>query len=331
MQAYGSAGFSGAYGAAYGAAYGNSNMGFADFGKRGTRRMNIVSMALALLVPWVVFCLNFAMLSFDMHYLNPDLCRTLTIIQVVVMGLLVLLALGLSVRSRFLVRVADGTNQDPSWLLFIAVSALFAVAAAMYCGNRNFKVNTQVYFDIQALNTYQGVDVAQMRGQELMDAGRINFVEGTHIDLSRSMAFKNQETYCVAPITISGASVVGSPPLASYDFWAVGKGCCGAPASGQVDFKCGAYDNPAAKGGFRALSNQDRAFYRLAVQQAQSTYAIRAVHPLFFHWVADPEAEAVSYLSGAHQVLLGGMFVFFGFQMLLVYMASNAFKMCLGS
>jgi len=295
------------------------------------KRMNIVAMALSLLVPWVVFCLDFAMLSFHMHYADPSLCQTLTIIQAVIMCILVLLAFGFSVRSRYLVSGADGSNADPSWLLFVAVSSLFAIAAAMYCGNRNFKLNSQVYFDINALNTYQGVDVARMRGQELMDAGRVTFVEGTQVDLGRSMAFKNQETYCVAPITIGGGGAAGAPPLASYDFWAVGKDCCGAPASGPVDFRCGAFDNPRARGGFRALNDQDRAFYRLAVQQAQSTYAIRAVHPLFFHWVADPEAESQSYLSSAHQVLLGGMFVFFGFQMALVYMASSVFKMFFGS
>ena len=46
--------------------------------------------------------------------------------------------------------------------------------------------------------------------------------------------------------------------------------------------------------------------------------AVRASHPLFFHWVADPEAESAGYLNGAHQAMLGGIFIFFGFQLALV-------------
>ena len=38
------------------------------------------------------------------------------------------------------------------------------------------------------------------------------------------------------------------------------------------------------KGGVRVTDDVDRDFYRLAVQQAQSAHAIKAVHPLFFEW-----------------------------------------------
>lgn len=108
-----------------------------------------------------------------------------------------------------------------------------------------------------------------------MDAGRVQFVSGTELDLKLANGFKNTDVFCVAPITLNGAS------LASYDFWAVGKNCC---SDQMADFRCGASAGLGPKGGVRVTDDVDRDFYRLAVQQAQSAHAIKAVHPLFFEW-----------------------------------------------
>jgi len=332
MQGYGSTGAYGAYGSGgFGHQLASDAMG--GFGAKRLggmgRRMNLVSMAFSHFIPWIVFCLDMGMLSFHMHYHTPDLCKTLLIIQGVVFGLFVLLAFAIAVYQRFY--GAAGSRQDPSWLCFIAVTSLSAMACATVVGNRNFRVNTQPYFDIIALNQYQGVDVARMRGQELMDAGRVNFVEGTHVDTSRAMAFVNFNTYCAAPIVITSGSVEGTPALAAYDFWAVGKDCCQTLPGGGVDFRCGTFESREARGGIRLLANEDRAFYRLAVQQAESTYALRAVHPLFFHWVEKPDEITESYMTEAHKTMLASIFAFFGFQLVLVYAASTCFMQCFGS
>jgi len=195
-----------------------------------------------------------------------------------------------------------------------------ALLLGVALGDRNFWTHMQPYYDLTNLNSYQGVDPARMRGQELMDAGRVLFVPGTRLDLSRSMGFKNQDTYCVAPIT--GGAVQGNPPLASYDFFAVGKNCCSGNAA---DFKCGLYNHPSAHGGVRLVRDEERAFYRLAVQQAQSAFAIKAVHPLFFHWVVDPMDEVASFRQQAYQFYLTAMFSHFGFQLVLVVIAVLSF------
>jgi len=116
--------------------------------------------------------------------------------------------------------------------------------------------------------------------------------------------------------------------LASYDFWAVGKDCCDLQSDqgGFAEFKCGQYDNPHARGGIRVVRDEDRAFFRLAVQQAQSAYQIKAIHPLFFHWVADPVAETFSLQQEAFKVYMLGMFTHFLFQVALVYVAANVFS-----
>lgn len=305
-----------------GAPYGTTQLSWKP---RQRRRMNVLAICLNVFVPWLIFCGIFAMLSFDMHYRKPATCRSLVIVTIVLLVLLGAMDVMYMLWKR---RRGDGGYASTSWVLFLVVCSLFGTAVAVSIGSRNYWENSGLYYDVVAMNTYTQVDPSRMRGQEIMDAGLVTFANGTHLDLTKSMGFKNSHTYCVAPIT--GGAVVGNPPLAHYDFWAVGKGCCSGSASGG-DFTCGAYDNPGARAGVRLVSDDDRDFYRLAVQQAQSAYQIKATHPLFFHWVADAKAAAEDYQRRAFKAFVAGMFAFFAFQLTLVYVAVSCFSKLLGS
>lgn len=285
----------------------------------GRKRMNVWAICINVFVPWIAFCLVFAMMSFEMHYKTPDACQTILMITVIVLALALLLDFFWIWLKR---RAGEASLAGGSWIIFLVVSCLAAVFSGVIAGNYNFWTSAELFYDITALNSYNAVDPTRMRGQELMDAGRALFVPGTHLDLTRSMGFKNMDTYCVAPIT--GGTVAGNPPLASYDFWAVGKDCCSSSATGG-DFRCGQYDNANARGGLRLMRDEDRAFFRLAVQQAESAYQIKATHPLFFNWVEDPIEATYQFQRNAFQTYFIGMCSFFGFQMLTVYIAASCF------
>lgn len=282
------------------------------------KRMNVVAVTLSLFMPWVIFMLVSAMLSFSVHYKSPGICSAV----VTVLGVLLTALFLISAVNLYRSRMSElPEREEPSWSLFLYTTALVALILAVAVGNENFWSNMEPYYDVVNLNTYADVDPARVRGQEIMDAGRVTFVAGSRLDLNRSMGFKNMETFCIAPIT--SGSVEGNAPLASYDFFAVGKDCC---TGNSADFKCDAYDRRDAKAGVRLVRDGDRAFYRLAVQQAQSAYSIKATHPLFFHWVLDPVASTEEYRRSGLKMYLLGMFGHFGFQLLLVAGAVSAFS-----
>merc|ERR1719401_761214 len=108
-------------------------------------------------------------------------------------------------------------------------------------GDSNFWENMQPYYDIQNLNDYSSVDPTRMRGQQMMDAGRVQFVSGATVDFTKAYAFQNLDTYCVAPITVNNPKVGSVTPLFSYDFWAVGTNCCDGNGTSAVNFRCGSY------------------------------------------------------------------------------------------
>lgn len=254
------------------------------------RRLNLNAFAVVvnLLLPWVVFSAICWALSFSLHYKAP-----LVAWAVVAAGLAIVAASA---------RMALRADSSEKWHSFFTVATLAAVLIATACGEWNFRTHTSAVYDLNNMNSYPAVNPAGHKGQQLMDAGRIFFSEGTGLDLKKAMSFKDSDTYCVAPITL------GQDQMASYDYWAIGLNCC----EGQSpDFQCGEYNNGHARAGLRLMSDDQRPFFRLAVQQAEAAYNIRAEHPMFFHWVQDPVALMASWTEAATRFMLMSSFCFF--------------------
>lgn len=273
-------------------------------GKR--KALNIVAIVIALFVPWVLFCAVYGMLTFSIHYTQP-LIAYLSVAVLFVFGVLFPMFLAAQGQKH---KFQDPETYQPSWYIFLAVTCLVAFVCGIVAGHSNFDSYMKPYYDLTHMASYKDVNTNDDLGQQLMDAGQVQFAKGTALDLSRSMGFKNHDIYCVAPIVTKGNP---HQPL-SLDFWAVGKNCCsGSQGSG---FACGQWG--AEKGGLRVVRDEERAFYRLAVQQAESAYQIKAIHPLFFH-INDAAADHFEHgLREGYRNFTIGMFAYFGFQLILV-------------
>lgn len=261
------------------------------FGPRRRRRVNSVVIGFNLFVPWFLFCILFTVMSFQTHYDAPNVASGL-----------VICSFSVPIISGILGMRAKQQDQDALWYAFSALSTFVAVVLAAVFGDMNFVYNNRPYYQIETLNMYPNVSPARAKGSQMMDAGRVYFKEGTGIDSRRAMGFRSHDLFCVAPI------VIGNDKLASYDFWAVGKNCCSGVSA---DFRCGEYNNPNARSGLRLMRDDERQFYRLAVQQAEAAYGIKSTHPLFFHWMQDPVEEISHYQEAGMKNYLLGIFVHF--------------------
>mmetsp|Transcript_48728 Transcript_48728/g.125630 ORF Transcript_48728/g.125630 Transcript_48728/m.125630 type:complete len:340 (+) Transcript_48728:117-1136(+) len=282
------------------------------------QKLNIVAACQCLLLPWVLFCLLFAVQSFHIHYRQPELCHLC-----VVAGLLCVILTGMLAVRAVMQKVNDDPTGRPNWWMFLFLTTLAAFVLAVMLGDLNYNTNMKPYYDYSNLNDHSGVNPSTMRGQQLMDAGRVLFTNNATLDLRRSMGFVNLDTYCVAPISVRSEAAGELIPLYSYDFWAVGLDCCSGSAA---DFHCGEFNNPNAHSGLRLLHDEQRAFFRLAVQQAEAAYGIRATHPLFFHWAQDAGAEMDTFHDEGIKYYMIGMILHFGWQLLCVGLAAVAFS-----
>jgi hypothetical protein len=284
---------------------------------RGARkRMNIVAIAASLFLPWTLFSVIFAVMTFSLHYQQP-----LFAYFIVMLGFLVVAASGALAFDAARAKSANDPRREPTWYIFTFGTCIIAWVAAVVGGDINFYKNLQPFYDIMNLNIYPSVDPSRMRGQQLMDAGRIIFTEDTKLDITKSMGFKNLDMYCVAPITVN--QPVSDMPLATYDFWAVGLNCC---SGDKPDFHCGEFANPRAHAGLRLMRDDQRSFFRLAVQQAEAQSNIKAQHPLFFYWMQDPMMAVSAYQEDGFKYYLLGMFSHFVFQLFLVTCAVLIFS-----
>jgi len=278
----------------------------------GKRRMNSVAILLSFLVPWLLFSITFAVLTFGIHYYHASWAYAC-----VACGFLVVMAAGINVRGDPQNKMEEQALYVPTWCLFYFITVSIAWLLAVVAGLANFHYNAEPYYDVTSLHHYTDIDPASTSGQELMDAGLIMFTNKTHLDIGLSTGLFNRDVYCVAPIT------AGPDRPMYYDFWAVGKNCC---SGGTGNFRCGDYRNPHARAGLRLMNDDEHAFYTLAVQQAQAAFNISSYHPLFLYWMQDPTAEISMYHSDALQYFVFGVLAFFCFQLALVFVAALAFS-----
>lgn len=279
--------------------------------------MNLVAVGQCLFLPWLLFCLSYALTAFRIHYSHPALCWTVIAIFAVFVALV-----GLGAFASIRAKMKHDESKEPNWFVFLFITLVIAVIAGAVFGNMTFWSFMQKYYDYKNLNEYQMVDAARTRGEQLMDAGSVDFVKGSVLDLRKSMGFKNLDTYCVAPITVTNANFMRTE-LSNYDFWAVGTNCCSGDFS---DFSCGEFDNPKAHSGVRLLEDESRAFYRLAVQQAEAVYHVKANHPLFFYWTEDTTTEIESWRAEGYKFFFIGMVVHFFWQFLCVVLGVIGFS-----
>lgn len=278
------------------------------------RRVNLVPVAICLLVPWVLYCSMSALLAFNVHYASALLCYCIALVVLLVIGFLL----------RMVHKTMKAQRADTSWTFFLCVTCFLAWAVGFLVGDVIYFQHMEPYYSVGHLNDYGALDPSSTPGQQVMDAGRVSFARGTKLDLSKPMAFRNVESYCVVPITNAKGK---AGPSGSYDFWAVGLNCC--PQNG-MSFQCGEYNNPQASAGLRLMRDDQDGYYRLAVKQAESEYKITAKHPLFFHWMQDPVSEVDAMYDTGMQEFIFGTFAYFAFQLFLIVVFVILFPRNLG-
>mmetsp|Transcript_34708 Transcript_34708/g.91692 ORF Transcript_34708/g.91692 Transcript_34708/m.91692 type:complete len:343 (-) Transcript_34708:58-1086(-) len=245
--------------------------------------MNIIPMLLNIFVPWGVFTFCHGLTSFwTMYHESHLVWSLLTLVFAVWLALLVMAIF------------ARRGIAEPTWFTYITWAYGAAAFAGCLCGIGNYVEYTRPYYAIQDLKVAHQVDAGRELGQDLMDAGILYFAHNNHLDISRSWHFKHRTLYCVAPVITNGTS----PLTHSYDFWAVGEGCC---STASADFRCGPdWSSATTRSGLRVLDDQVLANYRLAVKQAETLYGIVATHPIFFTWSEDPLTEVNNWNAQAY-------------------------------
>lgn len=282
-------------------------------GKR--RSLNITAIWTAIFGPWLLFVAVFFVLSMPLHFDWPALAYF-----VVVLCLAIVVSAG-GVARYHQVQRASGFGGEPNWFGFLFVSLLFAWLCGVTLGVVNYMANMLPYQQMAHLNTYTDVHPASATGQSVMDAAIIKFDDAAKLDMTKIMSFKNDDTYCVAPV-MAGDLKPGAEQ-AVYDFWAVGTNCCSGKPN---DWRCDNGRNPRTHSAMRLMPSNERPYYRLAVQQAEAMFKIRSNHPLFFRWVDDPTAEMEAWKFAAYRDFRTGLFSYLVFQCFFVVVALIGFS-----
>lgn len=173
----------------------------------------------------------------------------------------------------------------------------------------------------QSMATYMNINPSFDKGGAYRDAGSVYFKEGTHVDISRAIAVKSKDLFCLAPLVRleqqpEPGGAIAPPASGSVDWWVVGMNCC--DPSGEL-FTCGETHVSSARAGLRMLRDDLRHFYAMGVAEWTSKYGLPATHPLFFDWVTDPVLEVGAFKVGGWDDLLRGSELFAALNLLVAF------------
>lgn len=271
------------------------------------KKVGLLFVVACVFVPWITFLINFWAMSFTLRYWFSGLAYAIVILTGLCCAYIGIMA----------IQATRGNGGDPLWL-----GCMFALTAIGWSwgyvgGNWNYLDYSQPYYDLNQLNVYETVDPTTSRGNQYMDVGIMTFNASARVDRNFSMSFKNEDTYCVAPITVPNAT----PGV--YDFWAVGKNCCN---QNLFDFQCGEYNNPLAHTGVRIMDASAEQLFQIVVKQAQAAYNLSTAHPMMFTWVSNPSDVVNSYQDEAVRHFIREAFYWFCIDVALVVLFAIAFS-----
>jgi hypothetical protein len=276
----------------------------------------IVKAMACLTFPPAIFSWCMTWLSFHFHFAHPEITWIMALLSATV----VLISAGIVMR-------AVRERRDKRWAVSGFILCAVALVGGLLLGDTNYLVNMNHYYFINSLKSYSNINPSKVSGTQMMDAGRVQFADGTRVITDMGMSFTMWNTYCVAPLGAADTTSVNSPnpgpTLASYDFWAVGKNCC---KSSNPTFACGEYRNLKARSGLRQTNEMERVFFNLAVQQAEAAYDITAKHPIFFTWTEDADHAVAGFFSTGFKFWVVWIFFHMTINAFLVLIMVNMFK-----
>lgn len=275
---------------------------------------------LCLLVPLCIFIVVYYARTMWIHYQYPWLSTGLAAWCVVVV-----LCSGLMAYGAFAKKMKQLNLGHPNINLLLFVSCVGAWLLGFYGGNFTFNLYTKPYYDLLRFGTHKQVNPHHSASQSLMDAGIIEFTKNSTLDLNHKMTFKNNDNYCIAPITTRGGEANSTVSVTEAEsatcFWAVGVNCCT-----KEEYKCGEYKSPVAHSGVRLMSQQQRDFFALAVQKAEAAYDLKACpQPVFVHWLAKPSDEKSAMYEDYTNAFGSGILTYLVFQFIVIIVATTAF------
>jgi hypothetical protein len=273
---------------------------------RGRPVLKVVQLLPVLFVPWIIFLIVSQLRGFWLRYMFPEVSLGFSCFFLLFAGLFVFLAYAAEKDPK----VGDSRAYFAVFILSVA-----AWMAAFSVGDYIYKNFSEEFYQLGALNTYPNVNPSTAQGGQLMDAGIVIFNPKAQLNISMSVGFKDDTVYCVAPIVMPNSD--GGER--HVDFWAVGLDCC---SGHTTDFRCGEYNNPNAHSGVRLLRDDQRAFFRLAVKEAEAMYNLATSNPIFVHYVQNAEAVVADFETQGWTTFLVGTIV--SFAVLLFLTASLA-------
>lgn len=221
--------------------------------------------------------------------------------------------------ASILFMLVSGFNRQGPMYLHLGVLMLFATVAGCVVGECVYSLFFMSYWRAGTLGAHFNVLPTEPAAVN-EDAGELSFSMSSRVDITKTVGYKDNSVYCVAPI-------LDDTQAAQVQFWAAGVNCC-EPRS---NFRCDDVEDASARSGVVIPPGTGGMFltpthekFQAAAQEAAAAYGLETPQdPIFVRWLLDPRVYEEKTLKMGLIVLAIACGVHFVVNLLL--------GLCLGS